>query len=112
MQRLVDKAQYELQEKERSLCTHLNTLAMVLLGAAGHGGGARKHGKAGGAAAAAVAAGAGGGAAAEGPAKGGAKGKAVDGEEEDDPGVLSRCPVGEAMAWQNRALVFVWGLYD
>ncbi|GAB4816117.1 hypothetical protein N2152v2_003163 [Parachlorella kessleri] len=35
MQRLVDKAQYELQEKERALCAHLNTLAMALLGTAG-----------------------------------------------------------------------------
>ena len=35
MGRLVDKAQYELQEKERALCAHLNTLAMALLGTAG-----------------------------------------------------------------------------
>jgi E3 ubiquitin-protein ligase SHPRH len=38
--RLVDKAEADLQDEERALCSHLNTLAMVVLGTAGGGGGA------------------------------------------------------------------------
>ncbi len=111
MQRLVDKAQYELQEKERSLCAHLNTLAMVLLGSAGlggsgGGGSARKPGKAGGrggaggiTSAATVVTAADGVAAEAAAAKDGTKGKAADGEE-GDPGlikIMALCVVGMLM---------------
>lgn len=39
MQRLVDKATFELQDAERSLCSHLNSLAIALLRSAADPGG-------------------------------------------------------------------------
>ena len=85
MQRLVDKSQYELQEKERVLCSHLNTLAMVLLGSAGTG---RKHRAASSAAGPSTAAASSGAVAANGEVQVADKGKgnAQLGGEEEQPG--------------------------
>ncbi|PRW05825.1 E3 ubiquitin- ligase SHPRH [Chlorella sorokiniana] len=56
MQRLVDQAQFDLQEAERNLCTHLNTLAMRLMAKADDAAAPAKQSGGGRAAAAAAAA--------------------------------------------------------